>query len=92
MKLLKILSAIIMLSSSCFAQQWIHFFADARVTCQAIEGQYLWVGTDNYSSKINTLTGEVVELYRDFTQGSNCISSIAVINREINGSGSLELD
>ncbi|MGE5352711.1 MAG: hypothetical protein ACM3P0_11550 [Acidobacteriota bacterium] len=73
MKLTKILSAVLLLSSLCYGGQWINFFANAKVTCQAVEGQYLWIGTEKYLSKLNTLTGEVTEVY-----SLNYCSSIAV--------------
>lgn len=66
MKLLKILSAIIILSSSCSAKQWVNFFGATLVTCQAFEGQYLWIGTDKYLTKLNPLSGEIAEFYNDF--------------------------
>jgi ligand-binding sensor domain-containing protein len=83
MKLLKIFSIIFILSPLIFSQtnQWVNFVAPSEVRCQAIEGQYLWVGTDHYLTKINTLTGEkeIIKVGQDFTS----ITSIA-IDREGN--------
>ncbi|MCU7490909.1 MAG: T9SS type A sorting domain-containing protein [Ignavibacteria bacterium] len=82
-KFLKVLSVIIILSSYCYAQQWVSFSAEAEITCQTIEGQYLWVGTQKYLSKLNTQTGEVVDIHMTFARRSfadqyNRITSIAV--------------
>ncbi|MDP4176175.1 MAG: two-component regulator propeller domain-containing protein, partial [Bacteroidota bacterium] len=60
MKYFRILAILIILSSFAFSQtnQWVNFLAESNINCQAIEGNYLWIGADNYLTKLNTLTGE----------------------------------
>lgn len=78
MKFFRSLLFIIVLSSSCFAQQWVNYFAESEFRSQAFEGKYLWVTTKNYLTKLNTQTGEIAEFYYNFRTKDNNLTAFAI--------------
>ncbi|CUT05813.1 two-component regulator propeller domain-containing protein, partial [Candidatus Kryptobacter tengchongensis] len=79
--LLSLFSLIFLFCTFSFSQnpEWINFTTGGNhINALAIEGDYIWVGTDGGLVKLNMLTGEKVNYTKGSGLPSNYVLAIAI--------------
>ncbi|MCU7497153.1 MAG: T9SS type A sorting domain-containing protein [Ignavibacteria bacterium] len=70
MKISRIISILLFFTSFCYGQtdQWANFFGKGPIISSALDGQYLWVGSRQYLTRLNTASGEK-EIFTHWNSG-----------------------